>query len=277
MTSTQNGQLAQDGPPGGHSPFAEALFHWMEAEPAIRYDQLLDRVTKTVLEQTSIARFTQIPEILIRGGAPETCLAAGGCALDPAAIALRAEVETLRAQNERNQEFEEIVVALLRSAGHEDPDMLSEQQRLAVFDAIMEAARSLAARQDGRGEPVLASLREGDGGPAEQLLASDLATLGEDAYPPPIDDLEWLFAEIEEGSPGVETEGREHQASILARHLAAIVRPVDADRAARLYVEAARLDPDNPANWIYLAEAARAAGRPGWAEQAEAFVGRLSP
>jgi len=36
MASTLPGQTAPDGLPGGHSPFAEALFHWIKEAPASR-------------------------------------------------------------------------------------------------------------------------------------------------------------------------------------------------------------------------------------------------
>ncbi|MEP1114009.1 MAG: caspase family protein, partial [Nitratireductor sp.] len=53
ITSTRAGQLAQDGVPGAHSPFAEALFHWMENEPTAPFAQMLDRVSKRVIERTT--------------------------------------------------------------------------------------------------------------------------------------------------------------------------------------------------------------------------------
>ena len=233
MTSTQNGQFAQDGEAGGHSPFAEALFHWMERQPASRFDQMLDRVTKRVVERTSAANFTQIPEILIRGGAPDSCLAGGACGADSDAVALRAEVDALKAENARNQEFEAIVVAVLRGAGYSDPYALSAEERKRFFDSIMEATQALAARPDG-GEVALAALRSGDVDAAEDVFLDDL-----------------------EGDQGA---GDPAARAASARHIAALARPSDTAKAARYYGEAVRLDPDHVQSWIELAETSLALG-----------------
>ena len=69
VSSTKPGQVADDGLPGAHSPFARALFAALTATPNVHFDQVFNRVAKTVIEETSKANFTQIPEMLIRGGA----------------------------------------------------------------------------------------------------------------------------------------------------------------------------------------------------------------
>lgn len=242
MTSTQNGQVALDGPAGEHSPFAQALFHYMEAEPQRRFDQLLDLVTKRVVQHTAAANFTQVPEILIRGGAPDACLA-GTCGAGSDATALRAEIAELKAKNARNQEYEEIVVALLENAGYGDFDTMPPEERQRFFDGIMAASRALSARGE-QGEVALAALRTGDSGTAEAIFESDLRdTRGSSA-------------------------GERVAAAQSARHLAAIARPKDIGKAARYFAEAAELDPADAQNWIDLAETSLASGNHVAAAQA---------
>ena len=235
VTSTQNGQMAQDGRPGDHSPFAEALFHTMEAEPQSRFDQLFDHVTKRVVERTAAANFTQVPEILIRGGAPEACLANGACGGNADTAALRTEIATLKAQNTRNQEYEQIVVALLKSAGYDDLESIPADERQKFFDGIMAAGRALADKGSD-GEVAIAALRTGDAGAAEALFERDLAEAKTAA------------------------EAQHKRAADSARHLAALARPSDSGKAAKYFAEAAELDPGNAQNWIDVAESALATG-----------------
>jgi uncharacterized caspase-like protein len=83
VSSTKPGQVALDGLRGEHSPFARALFYWLEKSPDIYFHQLLSRVAKMVIEDTTRAKFTQVPEMLVRGVAPEACLKGQGCSADP--------------------------------------------------------------------------------------------------------------------------------------------------------------------------------------------------
>lgn len=235
LTSTQNGQVAQDGPPGGHSPFAEALFHVMESEPNSRFDQLFDKVTKRVVERTTAANFTQIPEMLIRGGSPEACLGAGGCGSNADTVALRTEIATLKAQNARNQEYEQIVVALLANAGYDDLDTMPVEERQKFFDGIMAAGKALATKGS-EGEVALAALRSGDAGAAEAIFERDL------------------------GQAKAAADEEKKRAADAARHLAALARPSDTGKSARYFAEAADLEPGNAQNWIDLAETALASG-----------------
>ena len=243
VTSTQNGQVAQDGPPGSHSPFAEALFHVMEEQPGQRFDQLFDRVTKRVVERTAAANFTQVPETLIRGGAPEVCLAAGGCAADVETAGLRNEIAALKAANARNQEYEAIVVALLENAGYGDLDTISADERQRFFDGIMAAGRALADRGP-EGEVALAALRTGESGAAEAVFQRELDSAKQAAA------------------------AEQRRAAASARHLAALARPSDSGKAARYYAEAAELDPTDAQNWIDVAELSLATGERAAAEAA---------
>ncbi len=237
MSSTQPGQVAQDGLPGAHSPFALSLFQAMETQAHVPFDQMLDHVTKQVIETTTANRFTQVPEILIRGGSPETCLAGGECALDPQAEQLRAEVAQLQQENARVQEYEEIVTVILKSAGYGSLDDLPVEQRETFFRGIVDAGRALGERQDQAGEQALAALRGGDQTQARELFEQDLAAVSPDA-----------------------SDEERLEAAESARHLASLARFSDVAQAAKYYREAARLDPDNLQTWLDLAATARDAG-----------------
>lgn len=242
MTSTLNGQLAQDGLPGAHSPFAEALFHWLEAEPGTQFAQVLDRVTKRVIERTTAANFTQIPEVLIRGGAPESCLVGDGCSSDPEAMSLRKEIEALKAANARNQELAEIGAAFLQSAGS-STTIVSEEDRQRAMAAVIEAGKALAARNDNRAEQALSMLRDGDEAAAEKLFEEVLA------------------ARKQRAEAAAEAEAKDRKdAADAARHIAALARPKDLAKAMRYFAQAAELDPTDIGTWMDLAYAARDTG-----------------
>lgn len=243
MTSTQNGQLAQDGTPGTHSPFAEALFHWMESEPARHFDQMLDLVTKRVIEATTAVNFTQVPEILIRGGAPEACLAPSKCVTDPQAAALRAEVERLRSENARSQELAEIGAAYLRSTGV-DAEAMTEEDRQRILTGIAGAGKALVDSDDDRAEQALQSLRDGDEEAAERLFAEVLDRRKREA------------AEV-----AARAEQERKDAADAARHIAALAWPKNIAKAAFYYREAADLDPDTLENWERFADASFQTGR----------------
>lgn len=235
MSSTKPGQYAADGLPGAHSPFAESLFYWMEKEPNAYFDELLDRVAKRVIERSTEAKFTQVPEVLIRGGAPESCLT-GNCASDPEAVTLRAEVEALKAENERSQEYEEIVVTMLRSAGYSSLDELPADQRDSFFKGIVSAGRALTERNDSAGERAFAALKQGDESAAEALFEQ----------------------ELRERANGAADELK--KAAESARHIAALARPKDVAKAAKYFGEAVKYDPNDIQTWMDFAQTSFAAG-----------------
>jgi len=69
--ATLSGQLAADGDPGAHSPFAKALLARFETETHRYFRDLLDLTASDVARDS---RGTQNPEILTRAGAPRFCL-----------------------------------------------------------------------------------------------------------------------------------------------------------------------------------------------------------
>ena len=98
--ATLSGQLAADGEPGRHSPFAKALLARFSQNPRLYLRDLLDLTAQDVRLAT---RGAQIPEITSRGGAPRICLAGEGCgtggaAPAPAATVSVAEVRSLLAE-----------------------------------------------------------------------------------------------------------------------------------------------------------------------------------
>ena len=100
--ATLPGQLAADGAPGAHSPFAKALLNRFAANPRLFMRDLLDLTARDVQLASG---GSQVPEVTTRGGAPQICLAEGGCegpaagggAVDagPADAATAAEVRAL--------------------------------------------------------------------------------------------------------------------------------------------------------------------------------------
>jgi formylglycine-generating enzyme required for sulfatase activity len=74
--ATLAGELAADGQPGEHSPFAGALLKRMSTSPSLYLRDLLDQVAEDVRLATN---FTQVPEITARGGSPKLCLSLTGC------------------------------------------------------------------------------------------------------------------------------------------------------------------------------------------------------
>jgi formylglycine-generating enzyme required for sulfatase activity len=74
--ATLSGNLAADGDPGAHSPFASALINNFNAHPRVYFGDLLNM---TAADVRVASRGSQIPEITARGGSPKVCLDAAGC------------------------------------------------------------------------------------------------------------------------------------------------------------------------------------------------------
>jgi uncharacterized caspase-like protein len=259
VSSTKPGQVALDGLPGAHSPFARALFAALAATPNVHFDQVFSRVSKTVIEETAKANFTQIPEMLIRGGAPETCLAGEDCAADPQAAALRSEIESLKRDLARDQELGETARDYLSSVEKARGKPLSDDGRRVELAALKEAAASLAARNDNRGERALEKLKTGDTGEAERLFQEDI-----DAEA------------AEERAEAQRQAGRRKKAAASARNLAALARAKDVARAGSYYKRALELEPEDAAAWNEYASAAWAAGNSEEAKTAYAQAARIA-
>ncbi len=243
VTSTKPGQVADDGLPGAHSPFARALFAALAETPNVHFDQVFNRVAKTVIEETSEAGFTQIPEMLIRGGAPETCLAGVACAADPQAAALREEVAALTRDRARDQELGETAKEYLAIREKERGKPFTEDERRRELAALKETTRSLAARNDYRSEQALEKLKTGDTAAAERLFQEDL-----DAEA------------AEEKAEAAARAERRKKAAASARNIAALARWSDVFKAVAYYKRAVDLDPDDAQTWNAYAEAAQDAG-----------------
>ncbi|MGO9986237.1 MAG: caspase family protein [Rhodomicrobium sp.] len=244
VSSTKPGQVADDGLPGAHSPFALALLAALSQAPSTHFDQVFNRVAKTVIEKTSKEGFTQIPEMLIRGGAPEACLAGAGCAADPQAAALREELAALQRDRARDQELGETAKDYLALKEKSRGKPFSEDERRRELAALKEATRSLAARNDYRGEQALEKLKTGDTAAAERLFQEDL-------------DAE----EAEEKAEAQRRTERRKKAAASARNIAALSRWSDVAKALIYYKKAVDLDPDDAQTWQDFAFAAQDAGR----------------
>lgn len=101
VTSTQFGQEALDGTPGGNSPFAASLLKALEANPAVYFEQVMNEIARTTYEsaQTPTRQhpdgFKQIPGKVVGGEAPKDCLAGKDCIGDARMAALATETERL--------------------------------------------------------------------------------------------------------------------------------------------------------------------------------------
>ena len=244
VSSTKPGQVASDGLAGSHSPFARALLAALSGAPNIHFDQVFNRVAKTVIEETSKGVFTQIPEVLIRGGAPETCLAGEACAADPRAAALSGELEALKRDRARDQELGETAKEYLAQIEKQRGKPLSEDERRRELASLKEATRSLAARNDNRGERALERLKSGDTGEAKRLFQEDI-------------DAE----EAEEKAEAQRRAERRKKAAASARNIAALARWTNVAEAVAYYKRATDLDPDDADTWNDYARAAQDAGR----------------
>jgi formylglycine-generating enzyme required for sulfatase activity len=74
--ATLSGNLAADGDPGAHSPFASALIKNFNEHPNLYFGDLLNM---TAADVRVASRGAQIPEITARGGSPRICLDFEGC------------------------------------------------------------------------------------------------------------------------------------------------------------------------------------------------------
>ena len=238
VSSTKPGQVALDGLPGQHSPFARALFYWLDKSPDIYFHQLLSHVAKMVIEDTTRAKFTQVPEMLVRGVAPEACLKGQGCSADPQAAALRAELESLKTERARDQDLTQIANAYLSKVGIRSVGKpLSEEEKQRALAGIEDAGRALVSRGDDAGERALQSLKDGKAAEAERLFAEVLET---------------------EAKAAAERKAKAAQA---AKHLAALAKPKDVVKAAEYYRRATELDPEDAQAWDDYARVALDAGR----------------
>jgi tetratricopeptide (TPR) repeat protein len=244
VSSTKPGQVADDGLPGAHSPFARALFAAFTETPNVHFHQVFDRVSKAVIEESAKGLFTQIPEMLIRGGAPEACLAGEACAADPRAAALATELDALKRDRARDQELGETAKEYLAQLEKQRGKPFSEDERRRELASLKDAARSLAARNDNRGERALERLKSGDTSEARRLFQEDL-------------DAE----EAEERAEEQRRAERRKKAAASARKIAALSRWTNVAEALTYYKRALTLDPDDANTWDDYAHAALDAGR----------------
>ncbi len=210
----------------------------------MHFHQVFDRVSKAVIEQTSKGTFTQIPEMLIRGGAPDACLAGEGCAADPRAAALAEELGTLKRDRARDQELGETAKEYLAQLEKQRGKAFSEDERRRELATLKEATRSLAARNDNRGERALEKLKSGDTGEARRLFQEDL-------------DAE----EAEERAEVQRRAERRKKAAASARKIAALSRWTNVAEAVVYYKRALDLDAEDAETWHDYARAALDAGR----------------
>ncbi|MBO0765534.1 MAG: caspase family protein [Hyphomicrobiaceae bacterium] len=272
VSSTKPGQVASDGYPGAHSPYARALVHWLEQAPRVQFHEVLSHVAKDVIEDTARSNDTQVPEMVVRGGGADGCLKGADCAGDLKTAALQQELEALKERHTDDQRVAETVRSYLaeaekgRSLSEDDVrqvvasfkqvgDLIvevengqgrpfSKEEKARELARLMDAGRALLALKDTRSERALELLKAGDETEAKRLFAEAAAARQKAARA---------------AQSRAEEENRE--AAKALRHLAAIAKPKSVAEAADHYKEATRLDPADALTWIDYGLAALAAGR----------------
>jgi hypothetical protein len=161
VTSTHFGQQALDGIPGAHSPFANALFTALNANPHVYFEQVMNEVARATFEGAQKQfNFVQIPGKITGGAAPNSCLAGINCVGDGRMAALAEEVESLRKQT---YEIAALVDRLL-------PVGEGADKRRDLGSAIKEIERRARAGEDLRYQQAFDLLTQGKAGGADRLL-----------------------------------------------------------------------------------------------------------
>ncbi|MCP4384841.1 MAG: SUMF1/EgtB/PvdO family nonheme iron enzyme, partial [Hyphomicrobiales bacterium] len=137
--ATLPGELAADGEPGGHSPFAKALLARFEASPDAYLRDVLDLTARDVQKATGGG---QVPEVTTRGGAPRICLSAEGCGATPG-VSAPTTVDSGSADE---------VIALLARLGYPVAGRGSGDN---LTDAISAFQTSVGLPADGQVSPTL--------------------------------------------------------------------------------------------------------------------------
>lgn len=243
VTSTKPGQQAQDGPPGSQSPFAAALFKALDQQPGIYFDQVFNRVAKATIEATKSTDFTQLPETIVRGGAPDACLKGAGCTADIRAAVLALEIAALKRETARHQELSRTATSYLTEIEKRRGRKLTRSERARALSELRAMSQDLAARNDARGERALARLKAGDKTAAERLFEEDLAA-----------------QEAAERAMEQRALARRKKMASNARNLAALNRFTNVTKSLRYYRKAVKYDPTRAQTWSDLARAAADAG-----------------
>ncbi len=97
--ATLSGQLAADGTPGEHSPFAKALMTRFSKSPNAYFRDVLEQVAQDVRTATNGA---QVPEVTSRGGSPRMCLSGSECGQ---LASLQPQTETPARRQDSNPNF----------------------------------------------------------------------------------------------------------------------------------------------------------------------------
>ena len=253
LSSTARDELALDGPKGGHSPFAQALFHWLDSTarpegPRLRFQSLFERVVNRVMTETDRAGFPQVPERFISALSPDHCLAGKGCFDDPARGRLEAENERLKEQLVGVQDQAAWAARVQRALAGDAKISPKERERQA--QVLAKVGRDLN-EFDRRGPAAKAALEKGDDSKAKALLLEMVAARKRER----------------EKARAREAVARQKEAEGY-RSLAALARPKNVAEAAGYYRLAAELAPAHLETWFDLARTSKAAGNTGEALRA---------
>ena len=224
VSSTLPGKLASDGLEGGHSPFARALFEWLEKAPGLQLHQLLQlNVAKTVMETTSRGGIRpQVPEMVVRGTPPDACLKGAACD-DPRSVELALEVGALKRELALAVELGKGPRIYLAELENKYGRALTDEERSQALGEYREVARDMAARHDTRGEEAVRQMKAGNTAEAVRLLEERLAD-----------------RKHEDAARAAE---RHRETAKTARQLATLWKSKDVAKSMAYYKEAAELDP----------------------------------
>ncbi len=145
--ATLSGQLAADGSPGQHSPFAKALLARFKTDAHMHLRDLLDSASQDV---SVASRGGQVPEILTRGGSPRVCLNEAACGQPGQTQAsLLPEGQQNPAQNQG-----QALGLLQQQQQQRDPQ---PQQQLAAIDPTAMAAQAWEEVKNSSNQTVIAA------------------------------------------------------------------------------------------------------------------------
>lgn len=187
--ATLSGELAADGPPGEHSPFAAALLERFRSSPNIYFRDLLDQVA---LDVKLASKGAQIPEITARGGSPLLCLSEQGCGgvAGTAVSELELGRQAARLLNELGVLAEttpdpaalEAAIRKFQSGAGLAPDGRATPELVAVLGSIRLQGRLPSSVFTGKTEhPVGATFKDCDDCPDMVVLPAGEYTLGSPA------------------------------------------------------------------------------------------------
>lgn len=158
--STARGELADDGEPGKHSPYARALIRHLSGNANLVFRVAHSAAAREVQRETS---FRQRPSFTVVGDEPEICLAGRKCvsflqdqAAPPEAERREREQQTARAEAERREREQQAARAEAERREREQAQAREAAEKTLVRDvqAELKRVRCYPDDPDGKWGPV---------------------------------------------------------------------------------------------------------------------------